>query len=306
MKFFGKRIIVLLILIASTHLLYAQDHRYDPPWNAPPTSQLNFTVAGIDNVPDLYGDIIDPQLVVFFAGNQFMCIDDLIAAFKKEYPQYQRIFAETLPPGILARQIKEGSLVIGNLRISIKPDVYTTGKSRIVQTPEWFTNTEVYAKNKLAIIVAKGNPKNIKSLKDLAGKEVRVSMPNPEWEGIGRRIEEAFVKAGGEQLKNIIMVEKVKDSSTFLTHIHHRQSPMRIMYNQSDAAPVWYTEGYYQNMIGNPVETIEIPASENIEAQYVAGRLKKAPHPQAADNFMKFLVSKTAKEIYLKYGFTTE
>jgi len=184
--------------------------------------------------------------------------------------------------------------------------VYTAGKSRIIQTPEWFTNTEVYAKNKLAIIVAKGNPKNIKGLKDLAGKEVRVSMPNPEWEGIGRRIEEAFVKAGGEQLKNVIMVEKVKDSSTFLTHIHHRQSPMRILYNQSDAAPVWYTEGYYQNMIGNPVETIEIPASENIEAQYVAGRLKKAPHPQAAKDFMKFLVGKTAKEIYLKYGFTTE
>ena len=305
MKFFSRRIIVLLILIASTHL-YAQDHRYDPPWNEPPASQLNFTVAGIDNVPDLYGDIIDPQLVVFFAGNQFMCIDDLIAAFKKDYPQYQRIFAETLPPGILARQIKEGSLVIGNLRINIKPDVFTAGKSRIIQTPEWFTNTEVYAKNKLAIIVAKGNPKNIKSLKDLAEKEVRISMPNPKWEGIGRRIEEAFVKAGGEQLKNVIMVEKVKDSSTFLTHIHHRQSPMRIMYNQSDAAPVWYTEGYYQNMIGNPVETIEIPASENIEAQYVAGRLKKAPHPQAADDFMKFLVSKTAKEIYLKYGFTTE
>ncbi len=305
MKFVSTRIIVFAILIATTHL-YAQDHRFDPPWNVPPASQLNFTVAGIDNVPDLYGDIIDPQLVVFFAGNQFMCIDDLIAAFKKEYPQYQRIFAETLPPGILARQIKEGSLVIGNLRIRVKPDVYTAGKGRIVQTPEWFTNTEVYAKNKLAIIVAKGNPKNIKGLKDLAGKEVRVSMPNPEWEGIGRRIEEAFVKSGGEQLKNAIMIDKVKDSSTFLTHIHHRQSPMRILYNQSDAAPVWYTEGYYQNRIGNPVETIEIPASENIEAQYVAGRLKKAPHPQAAKDFMKFLVGKTAKEIYLKYGFTTE
>lgn len=305
MKVLATRIIIFVILVA-TNPLHAQDHRFDPPWNTPPKSQLNFTVPGIDNVPDLYGDIIDPQLVVFFAGNQFMCIDDLIAAFKKEYPQYQRIFAETLPPGILARQIKEGSIVIGNLRIRLKPDVYTAGKSRIIQTPEWFSTTEVYAKNKLAIIVAKGNPKNIKGLKDLAGKEVRVSMPNPDWEGIGRRIEEAFVKAGGEQLKNAIMIQKVKDSSTFLTQIHHRQSPMRILYDQSDAAPVWYTEGFYQNMIGNPVETIEIPFNENIEALYVAGRLKKAPHPKAAGDFMKFLVSKTAKDIYLKYGFTTE
>ncbi|HEY5462103.1 MAG TPA: substrate-binding domain-containing protein [Hanamia sp.] len=286
--------------------VYAQDHRFDPPWNTPPESKLNFTVPGIDNVPDLFGDIIDPQLVVFFAGNQFMCIDDLIATFKKEYPQYKRVFAETLPPGILATQIKVGSLVIGNMRIILKPDVYTAGKSRIAQTPEWFTNTEVYAKNKLTIMVQKGNPKNINGLKDLARNDVRVSMPNPEWEGIGRRIEEAYIKAGGENLKNMIMINKVKDSSTFLTHIHHRQSPMRILYDQSDAAPVWFSEGYYQKMIRHPVETIEIPESENIEAQYVAGRLKNAPHPQAANDFMKFLVSKIAKDIYKKYGFETD
>lgn len=305
MKLIKSKILILLFIMISAQL-YAQDHRFDPPWNTPPESKLNFTVPGIDNVPDLFGDITDPQLVVFFAGNQFMCIDDLIAAFKKEYPQYKRIFAETLPPGILASQIKEGSLVVGNMRIELKPDVYTAGKSRIAQTPEWFINTEGYAKNKLAIIVQKGNPKNITGLKDLARNDVRVSMPNPEWEGIGRRIEEAYIKAGGEHLKNTIMTDKVKDSSTFLTYIHHRQSPMRILYDQSDAAPVWFSEGYYQKMIGHPVEMIEIPASENIEAQYVAGRLKDAPHPQAANDFMKFLVSKTAKDVYRKYGFKTD
>ena len=305
MKLIKNKIFILFFIMISAQV-HAQDHRFDPPWNTPPESKLNFTVPGIDNVPDLFGDIIDPQLVVFFAGNQFMCIDDLIAAFKREYPQYKRVFAETLPPGILARQIKEGTIVIGNLRISLKPDVYTAGKSRIVQSPEWFTNTEVYAKNKLTIMVQKGNPKNIKGLMDLSRNDVRVSMPNPEWEGIGRRIEEAYIKAGGENLKNTIMINKVKDSSTFLTHIHHRQSPMRIMYDQSDAAPVWFSEGYYQKMIGHPVETIEIPESENIEAQNVAGRLKKAPHPQAANDFMKFLVSQTAKDIYKKYGFKTD
>ncbi|MDP4285836.1 MAG: substrate-binding domain-containing protein [Bacteroidota bacterium] len=305
MKFIKTKIIILGIIIASNHL-HAQDHRFDPPWNTPPESKLNFTVPGVDNIPDLFGDITDPQLVVFFAGNQFMCVDDLITAFKTEHPQYQRIFVETLPPGILAKQIKYGSLVVGNLRIQLKPDIYTAGKGRIAQTPEWFTSTEIYAKNKLAIIVQKGNPKNIKGLKDLGRNDVRVSMPNPEWEGIGRQIEEAYIKAGGENLKNEIMNNKVKDSSTFLTHIHHRQSPMRILYNQSDAAPVWITEGNYQKMIGHPIESIKIPDSENIEVKYVAGQLKDAPHPQAAKDFMKFLVSNTAKKIYMKYGFETE
>jgi ABC-type molybdate transport system substrate-binding protein len=306
MKFITTVAFAFLFILVSTNTNAQQDYRYDPPWNNPPESSLNFTVPGIDNVPDLYGDIIDPQLVVFFAGNQFMCIDDLMTAFKKEYPQYKRVFAETLPPGILARQMKEGSLVIGNMRIQLKPDVYTAGKSRIVQTPEWFTNTEVYAKNKLGIMVQKGNPHNIKGLKDLSRKELRVSMPNPEWEGIGKRIEEAYIKAGGNNLKNAIMIDKVKDSSTFLTKIHHRQSPMRILYNYSDAAPVWFSEVHFQKMIGHPVDIVEIPESENIEAQYVAGQLKDAPHPQAAKDFMKFLVSKTAKDIYQKYGFKTD
>lgn len=305
MKLF-KNIIAFLCFGLVTGSVTAQEYRFDPPWNTPPESKLNFTVPGIDNVPDLYGDITDPQLVVFFAGNQFMCIDDLLAAFKKAYPEYQRIFAETLPPGILAKQIIGGNIVIGNMRISLKPDVYTAGKSRIDQMPEYFSSTKLYAKNRLALMVQKGNPKKIKGLTALADPTLRISMPNPEWEGIGKRIEEAYVKAGGEPLKNAIMKTKVGDSSTYLTQIHHRQSPMRILYGKSDVAPVWYSEVFYQKMIGHPVDMVEIPKKENIEAQYIAGLMKSAPHPQAAKDFMAFLTSEAAKQVYRKYGFITE
>lgn len=301
-----KTLLALLFIGNYIQTSVAQDHKFDPPWNSPPESKVMFTVPGVDNVPDLFGDINDPQLVIFFAGNQFMCLDDLIAGFKKQYPQYTRIFAETLPPGILAKQIEGGSITIGNMRITLKPDIYTAGKSKTDQMLSLFSKTSVYAYNNLAIMVRQGNAKAIKGLKDLGRDEVRVSMPNPEWEGIGKRIEEAYVKAGGEALKNTIMEKKVKDSSTFLTQIHHRQSPMRILYNQSDAAPVWYSEVFYQKMIGHPVEMIAIPESENIKATYVAGLMKNAPHKKASVDFMNFLVSATAKEIYRKYGFSTD
>jgi molybdate transport system substrate-binding protein len=303
-----KKIIMLSVasLIAVSSQVKAQDHRFDPPWNTPPESKVMFTVPGVDNVPDLFGDINDPQLVVFFAGNQFMCIDDLMAAFKKDHPQYARIFAETLPPGILAKQIIGGSITIGNMRITLKPDVYTAGKSRTDKMPEYFTKTEPYAYNRLAIMVQKGNPKNVKGLNDLGRADIRVSMPNPEWEGIGKRIEQAYVMAGTETLRKTIMEDKVKKGTTYLTQIHHRQTPMRIMYNQSDAAPVWYSEAYYQVMIKHPAAMVEIPSKENISATYVAGQMKNAPHVQAAKDFMDFLISPAAKAIYRKYGFTTK
>ena len=102
----------------------SRSNRYDRPWNDPVKAGESFTVPGIDNVPDLYGDINDPQSVVFMDGNQFMVVDELLTAFRKEHPQYDRIFVETLPPGILAGQIKTGSVSIGNMRISLRPDVY--------------------------------------------------------------------------------------------------------------------------------------------------------------------------------------
>ncbi|MDQ6814383.1 MAG: substrate-binding domain-containing protein [Bacteroidota bacterium] len=302
MKTFSIMLFSILLLPTSK----AQDHRFDPPWNTPPQSAVSFTVAGVDNVPDLFGDINEPQLVVFMSGNEFMVIDDLIAAFKKTYPQYKRVFVETLPPGILSKQIEGGTITIGNMRINLKADVYTASKNKIQQTPEWFSHTMPYCKNKLALMVQKGNPKNVNALSDLGRGDVRISMPNPAWEGIGKRIEEAYVKAGGESLKNAVMQTKVKEGTTLLTQIHHRQSPMRILYNLSDVAPVWFTEANYQKMIGNPVEIIEVPVRENIESASVAGLLKTAPHRQAGKDFISFLTSAAGKAIFKKYGFETE
>ncbi|KKO90851.1 sulfate-binding protein [Sphingobacterium sp. Ag1] len=284
----------------------AQEHLFDPPWNSPPESALNFTVPGIDNIPDLYGDIENPQLTIFFAGNQFMVVDDLLASFKKEYPQYERIFVETLPPGILAKQIKGGSITIGNLRITHQPDIYTASKRAINEMADYFSHTQVYCYNNICLMVPKGNPANISTLNDLGKENIRISMPNPLWEGIGEQIKASYKKAGGEQLVKKIMEDKVNDGSTYLTKIHHRESPMRVLYGQADAAPVWSSEVVYQKLIGHPVEGIIIPDAQNTTATYVAAKLKTAPHAQAADDFLKFMDSATAKDIYKKYGFTVD
>ncbi|HWU77799.1 MAG TPA: substrate-binding domain-containing protein [Rhodanobacter sp.] len=279
---------------------------YLPPWNPPPAG-LQFSVPPFDAIADLHGDIVDPQLVVFFAGNQFMVVHDLMAAFRRAHPQYRRIFVETLPPGILARQIESGVLVMGNLRITLKPDIYTAGKGSIAQKQTqhgWFAQTLDYARNPLAILVASGNPKHIESLKDLGRADVRVSMPNPAWEGIAKQIEASYRKTGGDALDHTIMQTKVADGTTFLTRIHHRQSPLRVLQDASDAAPVWSTEAYFQQQIlHHPVETVAIPAAQNATATYTAARMKNAPHAQASKDFMAFMQSPAARAVYRKYGF---
>lgn len=295
----------VLLLSVTGRAVSAND--YLPPWNAPPQDGKYFTIPEIDIVADLHGDVMDPQLVVFFAGNQFMVVHDLVAAFKQAHPEYQRIYVETLPPGILAQQIEQGALVMGNLRIALKPDIYTAGAKRIAQMQNehhWFSDSEDYARNRLALMVYQGNPKHVSRLKDLGRDDVRVSMPNPKWEGIAKAIEASYRIAGGEALDHQIMDVKVKDGSTYLTQIHHRQTPLRILRKQSDAAPVWYTEAYFQHQIlHNPIDLIEIPTAQNISVTYTAGRMKDAPHAKAADMFMRFLLSPAGQAVYRHYGF---
>lgn len=277
-----------------------------PPWGRSPQGGRAFLVPDIDNVPDLHGDIVNPDLVVFFAGNQFMVVPDLVDAFRAAHPQYQRIFVETFPPGILASQIEQGALVLSNLRIDLKPDVYAAGTSRIAKmqkTKAMFDTTVPYATNRLAIMVRAGNPGGVHSVNDLGKPGVRVSMPNPAWEGIAKQIEDMYRRAGGQPLDDRIMKAKVADGTTVLTQIHHRQTPIRIMQGLADAGPTWYTEAFFQRLIGNPIDLVEIPDSINLRVTYVAASLKAAPHPQAARDFVTFMQTPEAQAVYRKYGF---
>lgn len=307
-RHFLNRLLLGAALLAAAPLLpAAPPPDYLPPWNPPPANGVPFSVPGIDSVSDLHGDVVDPQLTVFFAGNQFMVVHDLVRAFQEQYPQYRRIFVETLPPGILAEQIRQGALVMGNLRIALQPDIYAAGRNRILElqkSQHWFDSMEDYTRNRLALMVYRGNPKHIAGLKDLGRAGVRVSMPNPKWEGIARAIETLYRKAGGEPLVHEIMDVKVKNGETYLTQIHHRQTPLRVLNHESDVGPVWYTEAYFQeHILHNPVSTVEIPAQDNTQVTYTAGLMKDAPHPQAARAFLQFLTGPEAQAIYRHYGF---
>lgn len=280
----------------------------EPPWSAPLVGGVNITVPGVDNVPDLHGDVNDPQLVVFFAGNQYMLVNELLAAFQKAHPEYGRVFAETLPPGILARQIEEGALVIGNMRIRLRPDIFTAGRGRMLSLQkdhDWFSVLEDYARNRLAIMTYAGNPAHVNGWRDLARPGLHICMPNPKYEGIAQHaIIPALEETGGVRLVDAIYKTKVADGTTYLTHIHHRQTPMRIMAHECAAGAVWYTEAYFHADIAHhPIALVTIPDSQNKIVTYTAGVMRAAPHPQAAAAFLKFLTGPEGRALYRKYGF---
>jgi len=283
-----------------------------PPWskgrNAPAVDKgFIFPVADIDNVPDLHGNPDGAKLVLFINGNQFFVLPELIAAFESHHPELRgHIFYETLPPGVLRKQMASGNtLTLGNFTLHIQPDVYAALAEALAEMEKQnqVEKPVNYVTNDLGIMVAKSNPKQIQSLRDLARPEIRLAMPNPELEGVSRQIVDSLRKAGGDDLFRTVYQEKPKSGSTYLTQIHHRQTPMRIMRRESDAGVTWNSEIRFQEKIGNPIEGVSIPKTENSTGIYAAAVVTNAPHADAARAWIAFLTSPEAQGIYAEYGF---
>lgn len=283
-----------------------------PPWSKganDPAAQTGyvFHVPDVDNIPDLHGNPADAQLVLFIGGNQFFVLPQLVAAFEEQNPALKgHIFYETLPPGILRKQIAAGdTLTLGNLTLQIRPDVYEAG-ARVLDQMEkngQVQNVVKYATNDLAIMVHAGNPKHIRSLEDLGRPDVTLSMPNPQWEGVANQISTSLRKAGGQRLEQAVYQDKVNTGKTVLTEIHHRQTPMRIMNGTADAGVTWASEVRFQKQVGNPITGVAIPDALNTTATYAGGIMKDAPHPQAAAKWLAFLQTEKAQAIYREFGF---
>lgn len=274
------------------------------PLGAARAGAVSFSVPAVDQALDLHGDPVHAQLVVLAAGNQYMVMPALLGEFRKRYPRLRTVFYETLPPGIVVRQVRTGALRVGNLLIAVQPDVLLTGP-RGMRTLRQFGKVSTwhpYASNSLAILVRAGNPLNIRTLRDLGRANVRVVMPNPNWEGIAEQVEGAYARAGGAQLVRTIMRTKLAAGTTILTRIHHRETPLYLLEDRADAGPVWRSEALYQQRIA-PLRMVAIPMRENVRAEYDAAVARGASHAAAAQAFVTFMQSPQARAILASYGF---
>jgi cytochrome c/ABC-type molybdate transport system substrate-binding protein len=284
-----------------------------PPWsggknNSATNKGFQFTVPEVDDMPDFHGDPFHAKLVLYIGGNYYFAVGPLVRAFEKSHPSLNgKIFAETLPPGILLRQIKaHGRITVGNMTFSAKPDVYAAGllKVKALIAKGILSGPAIsYATNNLTIMIPKKNPGHIESLRDLGRPGVRLSMPNPAWEGVARQIKLSLVKAGGTKLEKMVYDTKVRNGQTILTHIHHRQTPLYLMQGLAEAGVTWKSEAIFQEQAGHPIANVPIPAKYNTTAIYAGAVVRHARHQRAARQWLRFLKTPTAQAIFARYGF---
>ena len=278
----------------------------------PPTAD-NLPVIPDNRNDDLQGleNAENADLVIFMAGNQFMAMPDLMDAFRSRHPAIRNIFYETLPPKIELRQILAGGAVFRGRIIATPPDVYTAVSPKpvdalaaagLVDPAQCF----VYLHNRIALMVARGNPCGIASVSDLGQTGLIISQPNPRYEDIAEHILRMYRQAGGEALVERIMVAKQQTGETRLTTVHHRETPKRLMEGRADVGPVWATEVEHALREDLPLEGIAVgrDLDQRGEVRYVACPVRTGRNPDHARAFLEFLRSDAARRIYTDFGFT--
>jgi len=258
------------------------------------------------------GDSYTSDLVMYLAGNQFMAMKEVIQDFQEKNPDIKTIYVETIPPGqILKKQILVQGEIDGQ-KTNQTPDLYASVKLahlKKLNSKGLMDKYIIYVHNKLELMVAKGNPKNIAGPKDLGRDDLVQSHPNPLTEGIFKFYGTAMLKeiglydkvTGGQKCKKCWAVP----GKTWFTARHHRETPYRIEHNEADVGIVWATEVKHAIKEGRKVEGVVIPAplNQELEVAYAIGPLAKAKNMENAMRYLEYLATDDAQNIYASYGF---
>lgn len=252
----------------------------------------------------------ESDVILWLAGNQFFAMDEVVKAFQKRHPG-TRVGLITLPPGLLLAAIEKGGWTYQGRDVPGLPDVYASvnlGHLRKLKQSGLMDTYAIYMHNEMEIMVAKGNPKRIRGIKDLARSDVRTSMPNPVNEGImqfyGRKVLERHgiwnQISGGKECFSCQTTP-----NNWFTSVHHRETPERIRDGKSDAGIVWKTETLEAIRDGAQVDAVSLPAEDSLrnEVSYAIGSLTNSSRRAAAERYMRFLATREAQMAYAKFGF---
>jgi len=253
------------------------------------------------------------DLILFMAGNQFMLMPELLAAFQESCPEVRTIVSETLPPGLELKQILAGGAVFKGQTFRMAPDVYSSVSDEAIQTliERGLVDSAdafVYLHNRLALMVRAGNPLGIRTVQDLGREDVVVSQPNPELEHIAAHTSSMYKQAGGTELVQAIFETKRALGTTLMTTVHHRETPRRLISGEADVGPVWSTEIIEAARAGLDVEGVEVgpELDQREKVNYFIAPLRNGQNLGNARRFLDFIRSSRASEIFESYGFIPE
>jgi len=216
------------------------------------------------------------ELKVFAAASLTAAFTKLGADFTAAHPGTKVTFSFAGSQA-LATQIQQGA----------PADVFASADTTNMDKVKTLVGTpQVFASNLLQIVVAPGNPKGVKSLADLARKDLKVVMEAPEVPA-GKYAGQALA-AQHVTVKPVSLEDNVKAVVT------------KVSLGEADAGIVYVTDVAAAK---GKVAGVDIPKDQNIPASYPIAVVSASKHAQDAQAFMDLVRSAQGQQVLQSFGF---
>ena len=211
--------------------------------------------------------------------------EELVAAFQKE-------------TGITVEYTMSGSgTLLSAIELAKVGDLFAPGSQDYMQkaiNDGIMVNSSIKTLAYLvpAIIVQKGNPKNITSLSDLAKPGLKVGIGNPDSVCVGLYAQDILTKAG--------LWDSVKPN--IVTYASSCSNVATLVVTKAvDAVIGWHV---FYNWTPDKVDIIYLKPEQIPKIAYVCiGITKYADDPTSAQKLIDYLLSSEGKAVFTKYGY---
>ncbi len=230
------------------------------------------------------------KLLIFAGSASQPATEEIVSLFEKE-------------TGIKTEIIFGSSgQVLSQMKINKQGDIYFPGSSDYMKKAE--NDSIIFPKTEKkvcylvsAINVPKGNPKSIKSVKDLLEPGLKIALANPENVCVGSYaieiIENIFDDEEKEMFRNNLINYTGSCSKTATA----------ISLKSVDAVIGWRVFEYWDN---ESIETVKLPASEIVRVAYIPIAISKfTKNKELAQQFIDFLISHKGRKIFRKHNYLT-
>lgn len=221
-----------------------------------------------------------PELTLYAGSMLRPAIDETIKQFEaREGARVNRVYNGC---GILVAQMKAGQM----------PDAYFACDAEFMaQVKELFPKSESISQNELVILVAKGNPRNIKSLKDLGQEGLRVGIGHEKQCAMGWLTQRTFDegKVTDVVMKNVAVQSPTGD----------------MLVNQMLAGSLDAAVAYLSNAAGagDKLDAVRIKGLPCAIATQPYGVSVQSKHKQLAARLKQVILAAESRERFTSQGF---
>ena len=172
--------------------------------------------------------------------------------------------------------------LLSNLRIAKQGDLYLAADKSYIQEAVSFgliKEIQSLAFIKPVISVAKGNPKNIKTVEDLFQDTVKVAIANPEAASVGRLTKKMLTQSNQWEALN-------KNIVVLMPTVNEVANTIKL--GTTDAGIIWdATANQYEEL-----DIVNVPLFESFIKNITIGVLDCSKQPTEAIKFMRYLSAK--------------